>query len=127
MPESGQELSEQFNPYDLNLLEFVSFSKGCYIGQEVISRINTYQKIRKRLTGLLIDAPPSGGRARVMKAETEVGVVTSWTRVGTDSAFPGLAVVRANDLADGDLVHVRTDAGSFRAVAVRLPITQGEG
>ncbi len=126
MPETGKELTEQFNPYDLNLLEFVSFSKGCYIGQEVISRIDTYQKSRKRLTGLLVDAAPPGGRARVAKAETEVGVVTSWTGVGTGGAFPALAVVRASDVADGDILQIRTDVGSFRAVAVGLPLTRGE-
>lgn len=38
----GKELTEQVNPLEANLEKFVSFTKGCYIGQEVIARLDTY-------------------------------------------------------------------------------------
>jgi folate-binding protein YgfZ len=51
-PRYGNELTEEFNPLEANLIEHVSFNKECYIGQEVVARLNTYDKVQKRLVGL---------------------------------------------------------------------------
>ena len=50
------ELSDEFNPHDLKLIHEVDFSKGCYIGQEIIARQDTYNKIQYTLSNILIDA-----------------------------------------------------------------------
>lgn len=44
IPANPNELSEDFNPLEAGLNDLISFTKGCYVGQEVIARLDTYQK-----------------------------------------------------------------------------------
>lgn len=55
IPESGKELTPAVNPLEAGLHGFVSATKGCYIGQEVIARIDTYKKLQKKLTGIILE------------------------------------------------------------------------
>ena len=55
VPRYGRELGEEFNPLEAELLSSISFDKGCYIGQEVVVRLNTYDKVQKRLVGVALD------------------------------------------------------------------------
>jgi folate-binding protein YgfZ len=57
VPVSGHELTEDANPLEAGLRGLVSFTKGCYVGQEVVARLDAYEKVRRVLTGLLSDAP----------------------------------------------------------------------
>ena len=51
-PSYDRELSEAYNPLETGLWGSISFTKGCYIGQEVIARLDTYQKVQKHLVSL---------------------------------------------------------------------------
>ena len=78
-PEADRELSEAFNPLEAGLSDAVSFDKGCYVGQEVVARLRTYDKVSRCLIGLLL---PAGARSPERGAEVRtgtepVGVVTS--------------------------------------------------
>ena len=55
IPGPEAELNDRVNPLEAGLEEFVSFTKGCYVGQEVIARLDTYDKVQRRLVHL--DAP----------------------------------------------------------------------
>ncbi|MCY3638254.1 MAG: folate-binding protein YgfZ, partial [Chloroflexi bacterium] len=48
----GSELCEDYNPLEAGLIDFISFNKGCYIGQEVVARLNTYDKVQRKLARL---------------------------------------------------------------------------
>ena len=52
VPAYGHELGEAYNPLEAGLIGSIDFAKGCYIGQEVIARLDTYQKIQKHLVRL---------------------------------------------------------------------------
>jgi folate-binding protein YgfZ len=54
----------------------ISYTKGCYIGQEVISRIRTYGQVAKALRGLRCDGLPTRGEKLLLRGK-EVGYVTS--------------------------------------------------
>lgn len=49
MPKSPNELNESCNPFELGLGHLIDWNKGCYIGQEVISRLDTYDKVSRQL------------------------------------------------------------------------------
>lgn len=49
IPEGPNELNEQINPKECNLEKFISYTKGCYIGQEVIARLDAQGKVPKKL------------------------------------------------------------------------------
>ena len=54
IPSYSQEMGESYNPLETGLIGSIDFHKGCYIGQEVIARLDSYKKIQKHLVTLLI-------------------------------------------------------------------------
>ncbi|MBI4769394.1 MAG: glycine cleavage system protein T [Chloroflexi bacterium] len=71
LPEIGHEIGEGYIPLEAGLWGDVSFTKGCYIGQEIIARMESRGKLAKRLMGVLAEGPLTAG------VEFEGGVVTS--------------------------------------------------
>jgi folate-binding protein YgfZ len=85
IPRWGSELTEQIIPIEANLEQrTIDYEKGCYIGQEVISRMKMSGQTNKRLRGLisLNDTPLQQGMklAAPSAARKEVGWITSATR-----------------------------------------------
>lgn len=92
----------------------VSFSKGCYLGQETVARVAHRGKVNRRLAGLRLDAPTPTGAA-VSLGGREVG------RLGAVAEHPllgpiALAVLR-NEAAPG----VAVDVGGVPGRVVGLP------
>jgi folate-binding protein YgfZ len=85
IPRWGRELTEEIIPIEANLEQrTIDYEKGCYIGQEVISRMKMSGQTNKRLCGLvsLDDVPFQPGMKLVgpSTAAKEVGWITSATR-----------------------------------------------
>jgi len=85
IPRWGRELTEEIIPVEANLEEHtIDYEKGCYIGQEVISRIKMSGQTNKRLCGLisLHDTPLRAGMklASTSANGKQVGWITSATR-----------------------------------------------
>ena len=63
-PADGHELTEEHNPLEAGLRDAVSFTKGCYVGQEVVARLQSRDKVARSLAGFVLPAaagaPPSG-------------------------------------------------------------------
>lgn len=78
-PVYGHELGETVNPWEARLQQALSLDKGCYLGQEVIARLNTYQKVQRLLVGLDLaaGAAPSVGAPVLTPAGETVGQVTT--------------------------------------------------
>lgn len=76
VPASGQELSEEVTPLDVGLADWVSFDKGCYIGQEVIARMESRGQRRWRLVRLTLTGEAAEGSA-LMDGERKAGTLTS--------------------------------------------------
>lgn len=107
IPEIFADQSEQFTAHMLNLdlLGAVSLDKGCYTGQEIISRTHYRGASKRRLQRFVSDQPVSQGD-RVLAGERAVGEVVN--AIGCDL----LAVVPV-DMADADLI-----AGEFSLTPV---------
>jgi folate-binding protein YgfZ len=85
LPRWGRELTEEIIPIEANLEQrTIDYQKGCYIGQEVISRMKMSGQTNKRLCGLisLNNTPLQHGMKLVAPsaAGKEVGWITSATR-----------------------------------------------
>lgn len=81
---------------DMDLLQGVDFEKGCYVGQEVVSRMRHRGGVRKRILRVeLADAPPAPGAA-VLDGELPVGTL------GSASGRQGLALLRLDRVAEAE-------------------------
>jgi folate-binding protein YgfZ len=84
-PRFGREIDDRVLPAEAGLDErAVSFTKGCYPGQEPIARQHYRGKVNRRLRVLDVEGPPPEPETAVVFGEREVGRVTS--------AVPGLAL-----------------------------------
>ncbi len=90
---------------NMDLLSGVDFTKGCSVGQEVVSRTKHRNLARKRVTPYHAEgeAPPPG--TRVMAGEIELGVA------GSRSGARGLALIRLDKLADARAAGLAARAG----------------
>jgi len=97
-----------------------SFNKGCYVGQEVINRIDVKGAIQKRLTGVVLDgAVPVG--AKVMLGDKAVGTLTS--RATLWGRELGLGVLRKAVWEAGTEVQVDDGTGGVvRGVVTTAPL-----
>ena len=94
IPAFGPELGEDRNPLEAGLIGSISFNKGCYVGQEVIARLNAYDKVQRRLAVVRSSAGPIAVGDEVIAGDARMGVVTS--AVGhPDGGWIGLAYVRS--------------------------------
>ena len=106
----------------------ISYSKGCYIGQEVIARIRTYGQVAKALRGLqFADStkvlPKRGDQ--LYQDDKEIGYITSVTFSPAVKSNLALAYVRREHNAIGTELLVRTASGDRAARIVPLPFTHG--
>jgi tRNA-modifying protein YgfZ len=103
-PRYGIDLDDSTIPQEAGLNErAVSFTKGCYVGQETVARLYYRGKPNRRLLGLRLSAPATTGEA-LRHGEREVGRLGS-TTVSPDHGPIGLALVR-REAAVGDQVAV---------------------
>jgi folate-binding protein YgfZ len=79
IPAAGLELTEEIVPPEANLEgKAFSLTKGCYPGQEVVARMDTYGSVRRHLVGLVVEGstvPPKG--AKLFSGDREVGWISS--------------------------------------------------
>ncbi len=105
VPRFPNELNDNFNPHEVNLLGSVSFTKGCYIGQEVIARLDTYDKVQRVLKKVCASANISFDELPVelINDEDDVcGYLTSFVDSELLNKKIGLALIRKKNL-DQDL------------------------
>ena len=102
----------------------ISYSKGCYIGQEVIARIRTYGQVTKSLRGLrladdLQELPAKGDK--LFHDGKEVGHVTSAVASPSLNANIALGYVRKECNEQGTRLSLRTGGKETSAEIVSLP------
>jgi len=96
VPQWGKELTAGLLPPEAGLdTSDISYEKGCYIGQEVISRIKFAGKLNKRLVRISIDPSwPLEGLRLVDADGREAGEITSISPLARDGARAALAYVK---------------------------------
>lgn len=74
----NHEITDDNNPLEAGLEPYVSFTKGCYMGQEVIARLDTYDKIQRRIVGLVsTDGSGLSTESTLKSGDREIGRITS--------------------------------------------------
>jgi folate-binding protein YgfZ len=121
IPRFGADMDESTLPPEAGLeARAVSYTKGCYIGQEVINRIRTYGQVAKALRRLQLDdqlaALPNRGD-KLWHDGREVGLITSAATLPTGKKL-ALGYVRREVNSVGTRLQLRTGAGESDALIV---------
>lgn len=108
------ELNDSFNPHELNLSQLIDTKKGCYIGQEVLARLETYDKVQKKITGLeFSDDFILDERKEVLDVNDEIaGYITSKVFSLKLKKYIGLGVIKKKYLSGEDELFVMTNQNS---------------
>jgi folate-binding protein YgfZ len=115
-PRFGNEMTGETIPQEAGITErAVSFTKGCYIGQETVARLHYKGKPNRHLRGLRLSAPAASGDS-IRLGDRELG------RVGTAVLSPAhgpiaLAIVR-REASPGDTVEVGERGSPAEVVVV---------
>ena len=124
IPKFNRDMDEETIPLEAGIeARAISFSKGCYVGQEVIIRVvhRGHGRVARKLVGLVVDgevAPPEG--AAVTTDLRAVGNVTSSAISPMLERPIALAYLHRDFLAAGTVVSV----GGARAVVTALPFAK---
>src|SRR4051794_20082969 len=125
-PALGAEIDERTLPQEVRYDEIggVSYTKGCYTGQETVARLHFRGHTNRELRGLWWrgnepDLPNGNGSRAVLSGEREIGSVRS--RLAVDGRAIGLAVIRREVDPGAEVI-----AGGRRATVVALPFRGDE-
>ncbi|MBD2534717.1 folate-binding protein YgfZ [Nostoc flagelliforme FACHB-838] len=113
-PAPDAELTDDYNPLEVGLWQTISFTKGCYIGQETIARLNTYKGVKQHLLGIRLSAPAEVGSA-IAVGDEKVGKLTSYTE--TADGYFGLGYIRTK--AGG--VGLKVKVGETEGEVIEIP------
>ena len=121
-PRNGVDMSAKTIPQEVGVVEqSVSFTKGCYLGQELVARIDSRGHVNRHLRGLRMTAnvlPPVG--SEVVVGEKVVGALSSVVESLTMRAPLALSLIR-REVEPGNPVEIRWDGGATTAVVHELP------
>jgi hypothetical protein len=118
-PAPDAELTDDYNPLEVGLWQTISFTKGCYIGQETIARLNTYKGVKQYLWGIKLNDYAEVGSAIAIKDE-KVGKLTSFTE--TADGYFGLGYIRTK--AGG--IGLKVQVGETEGEIVEIPFVSHE-
>lgn len=116
-PAPGMELTSEFNVLEACLWSSVSLNKGCYKGQETISRLITYDGIKQRLWGFHLSAAAEPGSIIAVDGK-KVGKLTSYTSGRKQSEHFGLGYIKRKAASEGDTVIV---GDNIKGTVVEVP------
>jgi folate-binding protein YgfZ len=127
LPRFGQDMDETNLPPEAGLeSRAISYSKGCYIGQEIIARIRTYGQVAKSLRGLILpeNLPtlPTPGTRLTLDGK-EVGYITSSLHSPRWNKPIALGYVRKECLSPGTQLTLAGGESQGPAQVVPLPFS----
>ena len=131
-PSAPAELNDDTNPFELGLADRVSLSKGCYVGQETLAKLATYDGVKQQLRRWCwhpgsATAPAAGQPLRSPDGE-RAGLITTalaWPEPDGSTLWLGLALVRRNALQQPWLRAADSQANTDSAP--RLTLSKPDG
>lgn len=130
LPWPFREITDEYLPAETKQLErAVSFTKGCYLGQEVVERMRSRGVVARQLVGVELEGslvPPMGAKFKADDDEP-VGQVTSACNSVAVGGVIGLGYVKTAHAAVGTCLTVSWEDRSARATVAELPFTPRAG
>jgi len=127
IPVYGKDMDETNVVTETGLDDSVSYTKGCYIGQEIIARIKYRGHVAKKLSGLVFEqtANPAQGWKVLSLDDKEIGGVTSTIYSPHLGRTIALCYLKYDYLTPGTEVKVIHENREFAARVTTLPFIRG--
>ncbi|MFZ3342004.1 MAG: folate-binding protein [Terriglobales bacterium] len=77
IPRYGIDIRERDLPQETGQMRALNFTKGCYLGQEIVERIHSRGAVHREFTAFLVDGPLPAPGTKILADEKEVGEITS--------------------------------------------------
>ncbi len=115
-PAFGSEMGEPYNPLEAGLIGAIDFTKGCYIGQEVIARLDSYHRVQKYLAVLAFadGSDVTIGASMALEGRTS-GTVTSLYRT-PNGELRGLGYIRTAAAIPGQTLELQPPASGAATI-----------
>lgn len=128
IPRYGLDMDETNVVTETNLDDAVSYTKGCYIGQEIIARIKYRGHVAKKLTGLSFADEVKVASGDIIKSsdDKDIGRITSATYSPQLKRTIALGYVKYDYIAAGTSVTVIHDGNKVSAHVTELPFIRDE-
>ena len=120
LPLYGIDMDESTIPLEAGLETAVNFTKGCYVGQEVIARIKYIGHTNRVLIGLKLSEAVSKGD-QVVQDGREVGSITSSCYSPAQHSYVALAMMRRDIAKKEAVLMVKAERGFQQAILTSLP------
>jgi folate-binding protein YgfZ len=119
VPRYGQDIRERDLPQETEQQRALNFSKGCYVGQEIVERIRSRGNVHRKFTGFRMEGPPGPPGTKIQVQDKDVGEVTSAAVIPAASGdhAVGLGYIRREASSAGKEVR----AGDANARVADLP------
>jgi folate-binding protein YgfZ len=124
IPRCGKDFGPQNFPQETGVEEAVSYTKGCYLGQEVVARIHYRGGVQKALCGLVFDgsAVPAAGTALLYEGR-EAGTLGTAVRSLALDRPVGLAILHRRAASPGSRLELAGGGGAeVRALPLVAPL-----
>ncbi|HSA92633.1 MAG TPA: glycine cleavage T C-terminal barrel domain-containing protein [Terriglobales bacterium] len=125
IPRYGLDIRERDLPQETEQHQALNFTKGCYVGQEIVERIRSRGQVHRKFTGLVITGPTPAPGTKVSAAGKEVGEITSVARIpATNGSSRTLALgyIRREAAEPGAVVQM----DSAEATVADLPFQEAQ-
>jgi folate-binding protein YgfZ len=123
-PVFGIDMTEETIPLEAGIeSRAISFTKGCYVGQEVIIRVlhRGHGRVVKKLVRVRVDGPRPGRGSKLYSGEREIGAVTSAAE-SPRSGTIALAYVHRDFVASGSELQVEVPTGRAAALVSEIAV-----
>jgi folate-binding protein YgfZ len=123
IPVAPNEINDEYTPLEAGLIDLIDFKKGCYIGQEVIARLDSYDKVQKKLVGVKFsdEFELNNGHLILEDNDVAVGTVTSYVFSPKLKAKIGLAYIRNSHSTPGTQLTFKLPGNTIKAEVQTLP------
>jgi folate-binding protein YgfZ len=127
LPRYGVDMDETNVVTETALDDAVSYTKGCYVGQEIIARIKYRGHVAKKLSGVIFEQAVKVEVGTVIKSsdDKEVGRITSVTDSPHLGRTIALAYLKYDYLAPGTEVKIMVGDEEISAQVTELPFVRG--
>ena len=125
IPLYGFDMDETHLPLEAGLQSAISFTKGCYMGQEIVARATYRGQINWQLSGLLLPDPiPLASGTKIQKEGKEIGHITSSVYSPTLGRAIALGYLRREFTESGTSLLVDREGEEIPCVVASLPFAR---